>query len=94
MSRFLSEDPSEQSTLFIRAETGQLSPTRECTCRVGLEGGPRECNQQAVGIFLCFRVVGCAKPLRRSTRILKLPGVAAATMTYATLFGDLASNRT
>ncbi|MCJ1262342.1 hypothetical protein MMC22_002212 [Lobaria immixta] len=41
LSRFLAEGPSEQHALFIRADTGALSTSRGCTCRVALEGWSR-----------------------------------------------------
>ncbi|KAF2027392.1 hypothetical protein EK21DRAFT_39469, partial [Setomelanomma holmii] len=32
MERFLAEGPTEQSTLFIRWDTGELSTSKGCTC--------------------------------------------------------------
>ncbi|KAF2475823.1 uncharacterized protein BDR25DRAFT_193907, partial [Lindgomyces ingoldianus] len=33
MDRFLAEGPAEQSALFIRSDTGELSTNKRCTCR-------------------------------------------------------------
>jgi hypothetical protein len=32
MDRFLAEGPTEQSALFIRSDTGELSTNKGCTC--------------------------------------------------------------
>lgn len=32
MDRFLAEGPAEQSALFIRSDTGELSTNKGCTC--------------------------------------------------------------
>src|SRR6266487_3591003 len=32
MGRFLAESPSEQSSLFLRPDTGKLSTSKECLC--------------------------------------------------------------
>ncbi len=37
MDRFLAEGPAEQSALFIRADTGQLSIHKDCTCEYNNE---------------------------------------------------------
>lgn len=37
MQRFLAEDASEQSALFRRADTGELSTSKGCTCALLLE---------------------------------------------------------
>lgn len=41
MGRFLTEGPSEQHALFIRADTGALSTSRGCTCRAAMAGRSR-----------------------------------------------------
>lgn len=38
VDRFLAERPHEQSALFVRADTGQLSTNKGCTCG-GSAGG-------------------------------------------------------
>ena len=42
MNRFLAEGPSEQSALHVRADTGQLTTSRGCTCYREMEGGGRK----------------------------------------------------
>ena len=37
MERYLEEGPAAQHALFIRADTGRLSTTRDCTCRARIE---------------------------------------------------------
>jgi hypothetical protein len=34
MDRFLAEGPADQSALFIRSDTGELSTNKGCTCRM------------------------------------------------------------
>ena len=42
MERFLAEDPSEQSALLIRPDTGALSTTKDCTCAAWAESSKHE----------------------------------------------------
>lgn len=85
MGRLLAEGPSDQHALFIRADTGKLSTSRECTCREpSLEGEAPTHDWERLRLMRPWpRICGMSRdPLGK---IIELPGFGAPPFSEASI---------